>query len=377
MRYRKGWLIPLVAALVCVSLVACLVPGCAEEGEAPSETAEEGGAEVVLIFDGYMAPGALLSLEEALFMDLVEERSQGRITFDRHWGGALSSGPEVLESVASGSTQVGQFWFNYNTAEFPLSQGLALTFVEENIDAALRGIKELYDTYDPYRREFEQQNVRLLYPHSPGTHAMWCSDRVANLDALEGKKVRCTSYDAVVVDWFGAEAVGLGYGECYVAMERGVIDVWWDAPLGTGHATKNYEVGPYVADVGSGMWAAITPVINLDVWNDLPADLQRVIDDCANEAYEDALDLMDDYEREAVDDMVENDLAEPVVWSDAEKVKAKEIVQPELTELWLEETEAKTEADAEAFIQKYRDLVDKYAAQSEWQSPYDYWLEQL
>ncbi len=252
-----------------------------------------------------------------------------------------------------------------------------LTFVEENLDACLRAINELYATYLPFRQEFENQNVKMLFPHCPGTHSMWCRDPVTSLDDIKGKKVRCTSYDAKVIEWFDGGAVGLGYGDCYVAMERGVIDVWWDAPLGTGWATKNYEVGPHIADLGSGMWAAITPVINLDTWNELPADLKKVIDDSSAQAYQDSLDIMDDYERNAVDEMIAGELAELHVWTDEEKAKASAIVQPALTDLWLLEAATKTGADAKAFISKYRALIEKHAKVSVWVNPYEYWLEQI
>ncbi len=101
---RKIFLIPL-ALLLAISLVAI---GCAapapEPVPGPPGPPAPAPEVIILIYNGYMAPQALLSIEEDHFMDLVEEKSNGRIKFDRYWGGALSSGPEVLGSVASGSS---------------------------------------------------------------------------------------------------------------------------------------------------------------------------------------------------------------------------------------------------------------------------------
>ena len=377
---RSKRLLILIGICLTVVLIGSLsIAGCAKPAPTPAPTPTPAAeAEWTLTYDAFHPPGLYVSKAGMYFMELVEERSGGRVKFDSYFGGALSSSTELLGTVRSGGSDVSQIVVNYFPGEMPLAQCTSLGFISLHQWAWAKAITEFYSTYEPAVQEFANYNIKILYTCPGGHNTLWSSKPVPNADALKGMKVRAFKYSAKAMEWLGATPVSIDWSDSYVALQQGTIDGWWDNPFAIGWTAKCYEVGPYVVETGCGCYGSQTTVIREDLFNELPSDIQKIVLDSAAEAGDRAYQIQSETGIAAVDDMVANDLAEPNIWSDAEIAKAQAMVQPGLTEYWVEQTEADyPELDAKAAVEKFYELVHKYEKVQPHKTPFEYWEEKL
>jgi TRAP-type C4-dicarboxylate transport system substrate-binding protein len=92
---------------------------------------------------------------------------------------------------------------------------------------------------------------------------------------FEGLKTR--SHAAALSDWIqgmGAEAQFVAFSEVYTALERGILDagVTGSTP---GHGQRWYEVTDYLNGPLKSLLST-NNVVNADVWNSIPSDLQQI-----------------------------------------------------------------------------------------------------
>lgn len=92
---------------------------------------------------------------------------------------------------------------------------------------------------------------------------------------FSGLKVRSSPALEPVIKKLGGARVGMSLSELYTAMDRGVIDGYGTAFVGT-RDFGGHEVTKYVID--HPFWYTDTrALVNLDKWQDLPEDLRKFI----------------------------------------------------------------------------------------------------
>ncbi|MFC1871999.1 TRAP transporter substrate-binding protein, partial [Chloroflexota bacterium] len=81
----------------------------------------------------------------------------------------------------------------------------------------------------------------------------------------------------------GASPASISAGELYTAYQRGTVDASFSNSKG---ATLNkwYEVAPYISRILTHPEATFAFVVNLDSWNKLSPDVQKIIMEAAQEA---------------------------------------------------------------------------------------------
>src|SRR5690606_5701902 len=64
-------------------------------------------AEITLSYATYFNSNDVLVRVDMWFMEQVEERSNGEITFDQYIGGAMLGGPEIYPGLSRGAVDIG------------------------------------------------------------------------------------------------------------------------------------------------------------------------------------------------------------------------------------------------------------------------------
>jgi TRAP-type C4-dicarboxylate transport system substrate-binding protein len=93
---------------------------------------------------------------------------------------------------------------------------------------------------------------------------------------IVGLKVR--SFGTAIADWIvgmGANAQFMAFAEVYTALERGVIDAGVTGG-DAGHGQRWYEVTDYINGPLTS-WPSSLNMMNKDVWDGIPADLQAIL----------------------------------------------------------------------------------------------------
>ncbi len=136
------------------------------------------------------------------------------------------------------------------------------------------------EVFDFAVKMFEKHGVRYLGHFSgeldTGNHFMYTQKEISGIKDLKGMKVRVPPLTRFFVEGIGAEPVTLPPGEIYLALERGTVEGFtW--PYYDGFTNFGWqEVSKYVVD--HPLYRdGISINMNLDKWNSLPEDLQKVM----------------------------------------------------------------------------------------------------
>ena len=103
-----------------------------------------------------------------------------------------------------------------------------------------------------------------------------------SVEKLEGKKIRSTGGHLTMFSNMGANSITTAGGEVYSGLDRGIFDCTvWYTPLVKSY--KLYEVAGYLTYAGMGQPLVYGGIINLDYFNNLPEDLQKILEETSIE----------------------------------------------------------------------------------------------
>ncbi|MFO8065122.1 MAG: TRAP transporter substrate-binding protein [Spirochaetota bacterium] len=235
------------------------------------------------------------------FKELVEERTDEKITVEIFPNAELGDERTLLEGMQIGSVDMGV-----------ITNGPVANFVEE---IAVFELPFLFPTpEDAYRvldgeigqellTKLEEVDLKGLAYAERGFRNLTNSQRPVNTpEDVEGLKVRVME-NPVYIDTFqalGANAVPMAWTEALTAMQQQTID-GQENPINVIHSFKLYEPQQYLS-LTRHTYAPAIIVMSLDKWNQLPVEAQEILEESAQEAAE--------YERQWNADMAEEQLAE-------------------------------------------------------------------
>ena len=209
----------------------------------------------------------------------VEAMSGGRISIEILPTGAVVPHPETLDAVGAGILQghlTDPSYFAGRDPAFAMIGNLVgawgdpLEFLEY---MNYGGGEDLYnELVNPY-------NVHLIGASATGLEAFVSSRPIRGIADLEGLRLRAP--EGMVYDIFtraGASPVNLPGSEVYTSLERGVIDAADYTVFTTNHSLGLHEFAPYPNYPGFHSMPMVSVSINLDIWEDLPADLQAILE---------------------------------------------------------------------------------------------------
>lgn len=288
----------------------------------------------------------------------IEADSNGRIKIERFYGMALGGKPpELMDQVLDGVAEMAFTVTGYTPGRFPRSEAFELPFMMTNAEATSRAYwdyaeKNMFDT------DFKDYKILAVWVHGPGL--IHSNDPIRVPSDLNGVKLRSpTRVTNMMFSELGATSVGMPVPAVPEALSKGVIDatvIPWEV---TG-ALKVPELVANHTEFGDASLYTTTFVlpINLDVWNGIPEDLQKVIMDNSGAEFSafggGQMQRDDAPGREAAVELGNNimTLSEDEVqqWRDAASgVEAK----------WTADMDSK-DIDGKALVQEARDLIKKY-----------------
>jgi len=274
---------------VCLALMLAVVvvAGCAKEAPAPSPTPSPQPT-VVLRLNGLQAPENHVTVNEQLFADLVEERTGGRVKIETYAAGSLYAQEDAAMGVASGAIAFSQVPPEKTAGLAPAAEFSLLPFLFKSWDESLEFHNEV--AWDIVDRQFQANGAKLVFYESLGSDAGFVTvdKQIKTLEDLKGLKLRI--YGDVMNKWMnaaGASPTFLAFAEVYTSLATGAIDgamSTYDAY----YEERWCEVTNYL--VAQPFSLAVFPLIaNLDVWNDLPEDIQDIMLEAGSEAQEQML----------------------------------------------------------------------------------------
>ncbi len=238
---------------------------------------------ILLVMCMYMAPVHALELRMLMSWDenypgvpqmaerfarKVDEASGGEVTFALTGPDSIPAFEQLLP------VSLGIFDLLFTHGGFHLDTtgiGLALDAIDSDPDTLHSA--GIWDAVD---KAYQQHGLKLLaIPIASTGYQIFLREPVTQTCSLQGRIIRAAPSYERLVESLGARPVSLPIGEVHHALSEKTLDgVAWST-IGT-IGFKWYEVNRYLMRPTFGV-ASHLLLMNLDTWQNLPLDLQRLL----------------------------------------------------------------------------------------------------
>ena len=215
--------------------------------------------------------------------DELEKRSGGRIRVEPYFAESLGKQADAYQSVQTGLADMTEMLFTSGAGAFP--------FFESFFMAARPGLM-LVDPASMLRQAIEQSpdvmkeldGAKLLFLHTPPIGQVLATRKaIRSLDDLKGLKINVMggALCAERLKSLGAAAVSLPMSDVQTALQQGVID---GTVLGP-EILISRRWGDYLDTLVllSSGGSSFGVAMNQRVYDSLPADLRKIVDDVCGE----------------------------------------------------------------------------------------------
>ncbi len=278
--------------LAIVMTMALLLTGCgSSESAAPADSSSSDSGDaaasedkpVTLKFAIYLASRSRYetSVVEP-FVKAVEERSNGSIKFELYTGATLCAADATLDAVKDGLADIGWLYTGNFTGALPLTFMMEYPTYFASAKAASYTLRDYLAELDPA----ELDGTHLLMAFCSGEGILINNKReIRAPEDLEGLEIRVNGIMADTISAFGGTPVAMVASESYEAIRSGIVDGYMATPDSVGQF-KLYEVTDYATRVHFCNTTHLT-LMNEDVYNKLSENQRKILDECAEEVFED------------------------------------------------------------------------------------------
>ena len=258
----------LVIFAVSIFLFAAFVVPCVQKANA---------AEFELKFGALNPEGLYMAKIAKAWMAKVEKETNGKVHFTAYWGGTVITPPDAPDEVARGMVDIGLFSADYPKVGFDFVKSSGTFWYGIPTTAQAKLIVDLHKKYPQLEGEFSKYGKLLGNQSMAPMKLMTNKKPVRKLADLKGLKIKATPAYVPLLQELGAEAVMMSMFDCYLALQKGMIDGIL-APLDTLVPLKFIEVVKYVTEVDLTYAAQPGPMISLKAWAKLSPDVQKVFE---------------------------------------------------------------------------------------------------
>ncbi|KIG18741.1 TRAP-type transport system, periplasmic component, putative N-acetylneuraminate-binding protein [Enhygromyxa salina] len=238
--------------------------------------AHAGDAEITLKFATVAPSGTPWSKHTSRLKKRVKEGTDGRVKIKVYLGGGLGDEESTLSrtrkrGIAGWAGSAGAL-----ASIIPEVAALELPYLFPSVSAA-DDILDNKITRD-MEKMLEKAGFKLLFFSENGHRSIGTNFGFVKSTAdLKGKKMRSQSHDVHLNTWraFGASPQPIAVTEAMTALQTGVVDGFDNTPLFTFAASWFQAITHFTLTRHS--YQPALAVMNLDIWNDLPADVQALI----------------------------------------------------------------------------------------------------
>lgn len=341
-------------SLSVIFIFTLILAGCGG-GTSKDETGSNTDKPIVLKY-AFFAPATTFPAKQMeKWKEEVEKRTNNKVKVDLFPGGTLLTDKNMYDGVKDGVAEIGLSCPTYEPGRFPLLGISDLPSGFPNSRVASRVVFDLINEYPP--EAFKDFKIITAFTTEP-SHIMSVKP-VSSMGDLKGTKVRISGTLTGVLQELGASPIGMSMAEVPESLQTGIIqgvvssrEVLKDLKL----AEKLKYTTEYPLTI-----TTFVAVMNKDVWNSLPPDVQKVIDDLSLEMTVWTGEYMDNHVQESLE------------WGKKEYGLQIVTLSPEEMKVWekkLQPIQDKYVADlksrglpAEEYQKKLYELKEKYSNQ--------------
>ena len=308
------------------SLVLCLLLSMC--------TVASAAAEFLYVMGHGAAENSIGDLYCKKFKELVEAKTGGVVTVDVYSGNQLGGYPEMMQSLRDGD--IGGMIFQPSPAVSFVPELAVLdipyAFLGMNqaqIDKCLNDSefsKILYES-------FSQKGYKVMSFAEAATFREVTANReIKNAEGFKGLNIRTLENNNHIAFWraLGANPTPVAFSELYLSLQQGLVDAQenpYDTALNAGFP----EVQKYLIETHHILYPNLF-VVNKELYESMPAEVQAQFNEAAAEAKEFAVNLMRDSSETDKQKMIAAGMTE-IILSDEELAKMRDAGLPVVEKL--------------------------------------------
>lgn len=280
---KKSKIMSLLLALVLVvSLAACGNQQSSEPNQGEQQDSDSQEPEYNLQLALSAADSSPAGITAKKVKELMEEKSNGKITVDVYPDAQLGGDRELIESCQAG-----------NLAMVSLTTAPMVNFIPElavfdmpvalsDLDVAKKVLSGPFR--DKIGEKYENAGFKLLMMAPDSYRVMSSNIPVKKIEDFNGIKIRTMENKYHMAFWkaLGANPSPLAFSELYIALQQGLVDAQ-ENPYATIIASKLYEQQKYIINTNHIMFLSTT-VMNKDLYDSMPSEYQKIVDEVFAEA---------------------------------------------------------------------------------------------
>lgn len=212
------------------------------------------------------------------FAEEVKSLSDGEMSVDIHWAGALIKFSAIMDGVVSGAADMGTVLSAYNPKKLSSLSIGDIPLATSDPWVGMRAMYELETTEEQLKAALAKQGLVYVSNYTSTGVQFECTEgnEILSVDDIKGKRMRASATYASVLNDLGANMVNMTYGDVYQALDSGLVDCL-GSYFYTMRAYKTYEVVSTVTRVDWGQLMGFAIAMNQYTWDDMTADQQEVI----------------------------------------------------------------------------------------------------
>lgn len=279
MKKFNKWIVLIILVLMATLI---MVIGCAKsEPTTPKEDATTLKEEPIkLRYGTYYGLEHPESRADLQWIEKIEKETGGRVEIEPYWAGSLVSLKETFEDVKAGVADISLILPGNNPSGFDFHRAEFMLFYYGVPDWET-SYRVYHEVHEKYPEDPEWDQVKILARSgitSASPYNIVSVTPIRKLSDLRGKIIKSTGEFDYILKEFGAEPLQMPMAEVYNALQKSILDGAL-APYETLKAFNFAEVANYttILDFRAGIYPI--RIMNLDSWNSLPTDIQKVFEE--------------------------------------------------------------------------------------------------
>ena len=291
------------------------------------------------------------------FMEKVTELTDGQVEFDFYPAEQLGKVGDILDLTSDGVIDLGLYMSPYYPSKMPITNGLlTMPGLYSTAYEGTMAYHELSKKSPILESDYLDNGVRPIISYAIPVYEYWTVGKEIKVPKdLNGLKVRVSGeLENKSLSGLGASPVNITVGEMYEALDRGVID---SVSLYAA-SMKDYGMAELIKYGTSGVafgGTGVGLVINEQVFQGLPENVQKVLVKLGDEFTESNALFFDEYNLSAIQEFKDSGI-NVYELSEDEKAEWKKFY----SEIESEFLKEQTNPDIEKTIVAFREAVKTY-----------------
>lgn len=324
-----------LASVVAISALALTSCGGARDGGGDGAGASGGDGETFTLKFSHVTTDSTPKGTAAIWFEKeLEKRTDGRIDVEVYSNSSLYGDKDEMQAIQQNSVQMLAPASAKFTTVAPALQVLDLPFLfdtPDDIPSVAAPDTEVGKAIFA-NKDLEAKQMKVLGLWDSGMKQIHSNNLTTKPADMKGKKYRIQPSDVLKsqIEAWGGSAEAIAFAEVYSALQQGVID-GGENTYSNIESQKMHTVQSNIAESNHGYIGYIL-VVNKEFFDSLPADLQEILVQTAEDASTYNRDNVVSLNQKSKETIEAEGTTEINVWTDEERQAFKDVVVPSIYE---------------------------------------------